>query len=43
MIGNMNLGIPRTNYNVFRTLTSGNITGTQNDSPIFQFAGKLLF
>jgi hypothetical protein len=41
--GNVNLGIPRTKYNVFRTLTSGNITGTQNDSPIFQFAGKLLF
>ena len=43
VIGNVNLGTPRTNYNVFRTLTSGNITGTQNDSRIFQFAGKLLF
>lgn len=43
VIGNVNLGLPRTNYNVFKTLTSGNITATQNDSRIFQFAGKLLF
>jgi hypothetical protein len=43
VIGNVNLGLPRTNYNVFKTLTSGNITTTQNDSRVFQFAGKLLF
>jgi hypothetical protein len=43
VIGNVNLSTPRTNYNVFRTLTSGNITGTQNDSRVFQFAGKLMF
>lgn len=43
VIGNVNLGIPRTNLSVFGNLTSGNITGTQNDPRIFQFAGKLLF
>lgn len=42
-LGNVNLGTPRTNYSVFKNLTSGNITGTQNDSRIFQFAGKLTF
>ena len=42
-IGNVNLATPRTNYSVFRTLTQGNITGTQNEPRIFQFAGKLFF
>ncbi len=43
VFGNVNLATPRTNLSVFRNLTAGNITGTQNDPRIFQLAGKLFF
>jgi hypothetical protein len=43
VVGNVNLAIPRTNLTVFRSLTTNNITGTQNESRIFQLAGKLFF
>lgn len=45
VIGNVNLGGPRTVFGNFRNLAAGTqmITGTQNDSRIFQFAGKLFF
>ncbi len=43
VFGNVNLATPRTNFSTFQTLTQSNITGTQNDSRVFQFAGKLFF
>ena len=45
VIGNVNLNAPRTVFSNFRSLAAGTqmITGTQNDSRIFQFAGKLFF